>query len=755
MYSRRYVILLLVLLVGAIAAAHYKALWDGWFLDDHWHRRQYLDDQWSLGALLKATTIKPDRFMDTWWQEKPIQWQYIRPVSMLVAKVVYQLSGGSVKALHGLSLLLHLANALMVHHLCLRLTRSRFWSIWGALLFVVYSHSVYAVSWLAAQNTVLQTALTLAALLCYIRASGLELYAAPLSNGGSPGNGQPATHRAQSQGPLGVFRWPWFVAALALWILALGSRENAIVFPVIAAAFDLAFGGRRHLRARAPGLLMLGSIAAAFAIWRLLLDYEPMPDFYFRRPDGPGYILWWLVKLMHYLTATVWLSPMTVGPTGRYNPVTEVPGDCLLMLAILAILATGYYQACRRARGWWIWPLWILLALLPVVPIMATPHSGYMPGVAFAIAMVLGAALHDRLAPVGIGRWSRPVAIWFLIATIVYMPIYRRMWRSVLAAERWTVAEITSTTRADEATDIFLINAPFVNIYARYHLQEVWAGDRDSQLANTAPDLRCHVLTYADNVLRMEHPCRLEQTDAHSFTLSCDGRGYFSGALGRFLVEGMGSGRRFETGEEFHHRQGDGPLFDVRIVRADDQGVQELTFRFHEPLASGRYLFYISTPERTGIRLRFWGPEGPPAVPSLQTASVDDAYVKQALEELRAGHAKGAEKLFTAVSDGDREVRGAAWEGFCEVARPIACGLAAPIQELLNGDVPGNPDLLRIREWWVRVVDDQTVQQLWLDRGKFRRMWRDRDRLFRIRAIAAKIVQTDLYLTGPLYPGPK
>ena len=32
--------------------------------------------------------------------------------------------------------------------------------------------------------------------------------------------------------------------------------------------------------------------------------------------------------------------------------------------------------------------------------------------------------------------------------------------------------------------------------------------------------------------------------------------------------------------------------------------------------------------------------------------------------------------------------------------------------------------------------------------------WR-RDRLFRIRAIAARIIRTDLYLTGPPYPGPK
>jgi len=95
-------------------------------------------------------------------------------------------------------------------------------------------------------------------------------------------------------------------------------------------------------------------------------------------------------------------------------------------------------------------------------------------------------------------------------------------------------------TGPTEATDLFLINLPFVNIYLKPHLQEAWANEKDADLAGTAPDLRCHVLTYADNVLRMEETSRLEQIDAHSFSLSCGGRGYFSGALGQFLVKGWG-----------------------------------------------------------------------------------------------------------------------------------------------------------------------------------------------------------------------
>lgn len=752
MYSRRYVILVLLLLGSATAVAHYKAIWDGWFLDDHWHRRQYMDDRWSLKALLDATTIKPDAFIETWWQTENIQWQYIRPVSILVVKALYRLSNGSVKTLHLLSIVLHLVNAVMVHHLCLRLTKVRFWSIVGALLFVVYSHSLFAVAWLAAQNTVLMTTLTLGALLCYVRASGLNLYAAPAAD---PKPAQAGLHAAEGRnlnGHAPPMRWSWFAGAMFLWVLALGSRENAIVLPLLVASFDLAFGGRRHLRTRLPGLLLMVAVAVMFMIWRLFLDYEPFPDFYLRRPDGPGYFLWLPVKLLHYVTAAIWLSPMTVGPTGRFNPVTEVPGDCLLMLLIVAIMGTGYYQACRRARGWWIWPLWILLALLPVTPIMATPHSGYMPAVAFAVAMVLGAALKDHLAPIGIGKWCRPVAIWFLIATTTYIPIYRTMWQSVLAAERWTIDEITATAGHDEATDVFLINLPFVNIYAKCHLQEAWAGDSDDRLLRTAPDLRCHVLTYADNVLRMQDACRLEQIDAYTFSLSCVGRGYFSGALGRFCIEAMRAGRRFQPGEIIRNHRAP---FEVEIVQADQEAVRELKFRFHKPLATSRYLFYLTSTEHAAARLRFWGPQGPPKVPALRPIHVDDASVSRDAEALRAGYAGAAEGLFAAVGSGNPRLAQRAWSALQEVARPVSRALAAPLQDVVAGEVPGPPDLSRVRKWWLSTVDDQTLARLTSERDSARRFLKERDMLFRIREVAGRIIRTDLYLTGPPYPGPR
>jgi len=739
-------LLVALLLTGATLAAHGWALTDGLFLDDHWHRLRLQDDNWSLRSLLEATTIKPDRFIDAWWQEKPIQWQYLRPFAVLVAKSVYHLSGGSVKAWHAISVALHLINAFLVHRLCLWLTRRRFWSLVGALLFVVYSHSVYAVGWLAAQNIILQTTLLLTALLCYIKASGLDVFAAPADDGtdgtqdteggsvfstgsflkrtaaivcrklplvGKTGNKLPRSlernrqqvasvlEKQTDRGPVRPLGKYLFACTLVCWCLALLSRENAIMLPIFLAAFDLSFGGRRHLRARAPVYVLLVILGVAFLLWRLVFFYSPMPEFYMRRPDGPGYVWWSLAKLMHYYTAAVWLSPLTVGPSGRFNPFLAVPWDCALMFAILAILGTGYYLACRRARGYWIWPLWILLAVLPVVPVVATPHSGYLPSVGFAVGMILGPALRDRIRPISFGRWSPGVAIWFLIATTIYMPIYRPMWSSFLAAERGTIQRVVCDPPPQAASDLFFINLPFVNIYAQLHLRHAWGLDPDTNprgpggvgtaslgpvsdclgqvpasfdpnmlSAGPSSDFRCHVLTYAPDVLRMDQPCRLEQLDAYSFSLSIEGRPYFGGALGRFLIEGMRDNGRLRTGDVIA-----GELFDVTIERADERGVGRLTFRFREPLTSERYCFYMGTRECSAARLRFRAPGDPPAtgVPEVAVSGV-------------------------------------------------------------NQESPG--PILRDEEHFARL------------------RWR-RDRLFRIRSIAARIIRTDLYLTGPPFPGPK
>ena len=746
-----YTLLVITIVTAATLAIHGWSIFDGLYLDDHWHRLRLADRDWSLAGLLDAATIKPDRFMDSWWQEKPIYWQYLRPFAILVAKIVYQLSGGSVKAWHAITVVLHLANAFMVHRLCLWLTRRRSWSVVGVLLFIVYSHNVFAVAWLAAQNIVLQTFLTLAALLCYIKASGLDVYA---------GNG-PACPGDQNKARPSLCPG-WFAVSLVLWCLGLLSRENAIVLPVFCVAFDLCFGSWRHVRARMAGYIVMAVLGIAFLYWRMKLYYHPMPDFYFRRPGGDmvEYGLWLLAKLMHFYTAAVWLSPMTIGPSGRYNPFTEVPSDCVLMLVILGILGLGYYLACRRTRGWWIWPLWILLSLLPVVQVLATPYVGYMPSIGFAVGMILGPALRNAVPSGRVGRWSKGVAIWFLIATTIYMPIYRPMWYSHLAAERGTIQYILNDPPPRTATDLFFLNLPFTNIYAKLHLDQAWGkdgldrGPTADYLGTVGPSFepdqlergpvgsfRCHTLTYCPDLLRMDRPCRLEQLDPYTFTLAIEERAFFSGALGRFLIEGMTSHGRFQAGQTVETR-----LFKVTVVRADEQGVWELKFRFVEPLASDHFAFYLGTTECAAARVRFWGVDGPPKPFPLAAQVTSPAEIEAAIRLVQAGQVGAVDMLFAGLASEQKDVRTAARDGVMRVVEPVARAQGAP----MGIEKPAD-----LRAWWHAHVTEDILLAVNRDTEHFAALRWSRDRLFRIRQIASYIIRSDLYLTGPPFLGPR
>lgn len=753
----------IVIIIAATWFVHGGSLDDGLYLDDHWHRLWLQNDDWSPTALLHTTTIRPDQLFGAWWQEEPIYWQYLRPVAVLLAKIVYHFSDGNAKAWHAISLVLHVGTALMVHRLALWLTRRRIWALVGGLLFIVYSHNLYAVAWLAAQNTVLQTFLTLAALLVYIKASRLNVDAAEakpkLRTGHVPG-----------------IKLPAFTCVVVLWTLALLSRENAIVLPAILVAFDGAFGGWAWLKRRWPAYGVFALVGGAYLLTRLVYLYHPMPDFYVRRPDGDwtGYTLWALAKLMHYLVATIWFSPMTIGPSGRYHPWREVPGDCLLMLGILIVLGGLYVLASRRIRGWWIWPLWIVLSVLPIVPLIATPHAGYMPSVGFAIGIVLAPGLCMAMPRGTVGRWSRWVALWFLMAVTSYLPIYHPMWHSHLAAERCTAQRIINDPPPASARDLFFINLPFTNVYIKYQLRRAWGldpgptdpDDFESFLGELGPsfdpgqlnagphdNFACHVLTFAPDVLRMAQPCNVEQLDASSFRVTIEGRAYFSGALGRFLIEGMRRSGPLGSGDVI---EADG--FEVAIERADADGVWQLRFRFPRPLADPSYSFYLATRRCSAIRLRFAGADELARSPTMLPAPIADrAELDKAIKAFQAGKARAGGRILATALEEPSEVRDAALTIYRQDIQPILAAVGLGELEFSeSGDGHSTPGRARgLRTGWHHRVTDEVLMRLRRDGAHFAELRRARETLFAIRAVARKVIRTDLYLTGPPYPGPR
>lgn len=702
-----------LLLALAVLAAHGWSLDDGLALDDHWHYRTVRAAEWSVHDLFDATTIDVRQLADFWWQIESVRFEYARPVAVAAMKAVYAATGDSVFAQHVFSLVLHFVATMLVFRLCRMLTGRFGWSVVGGVVFAVYPHSVFAAGWLAAQNAPLHVVLMLASLFLYVRASGLDLHRAT----GAP----PAVRPAALMG-----------AALC-WLAAIFSRENAVMLPAIFVAFDLAFGGRLHLRARWPIHAAMLAAAAAFVVFRIT-QFDPMPDVYSRKPGVDGFWLWCVAKLLHYLCCAVWVAPMAIGPTGRYHPFSEALADCVVMLAIVAFLATAYYLVARKARGWWIWPLWILLAVAPVVPVMATPHSGYLCGVGVAVGLTLCAVYAERRR-----RLIHVAVIVMLVGYSAFDKSCRLLWRGMIYAERFTSDAMAADPPPQEVTDVFLINLPFAAIYARDYMTELW----DPRAA----ELNWHVITFAPELERMNERCIFEQIDERSFTLEAPHTGYFSGLLGRFLVDGFRAGGQFEVGERINAGE-----FDVTVVEVDDQGVHKLLFTFQRPLDDERYCFYLTSYACGALRLRF---DSPGRLAAMTKVAPADDSLDHAEQRILSGDASAAQSLFAALRSDDAAVRDAAAEALRRTAGIVAEALAAPVQHCFD---PGS-DLaacaIELETWWVDSVRNAYLRQIFRDRERLSDLRHRRDEIDRHRAFVRRFLKLDLYLSGEPFPGPK
>jgi len=712
-----------LLIAAATLAAHGWSLGDGLALDDHWHYHSIHQRPFEFSDLLHATTIDVKQQVGLWWQERDVRFVYARPVAVALLKASYALSGGSPVAAHAVSLVLHFLAGLLVYALCRLLTQRRGMALFGGLVFVIYPHTVYAAGWLAAQNIVLQTGLMLAALLVYVRASGLVL---------GPGGVE-----AQAASPaVPALRVGVFAVVILLWVLALGARENALMLPGILVAFDLAYGGRRQVLARWPAYLVFAVLGIAFLYWRLVGFYEPMPEVYVRRSDSGSYGLWLIAKLIHYLNSAVLPVPMTIGPSGRYDPFREIPVDMGVMTGLLVLVVAIYVWAARRERGYWIWPLWVVLAILPVLQVLATPHSGYLCGAGVAVGMAVALAALGRRPGRGWRRFATVAAVCVLLSHSVSMKVGRLLWKGMVYAEQFTTRAMIDAPPPESAERVFCINMPFAAIYAKRCVAE--------QIGPRIDALPFDVLTFAPDLLRMDAACMLVQTDDHAFTVELEDARYFSGLLGRFLIAGFRKPCRFEAGDRF---VADG--YTVEILEADAGGVRKIGFRFERPLHDPAHCFYIASDECGAVRLTFAKGSPPQPLPQPPATAID---VHKAATAVIEGHAEAAGTVFAGLRSTEPAIRETAAEVVDEHIRDVARALAAPMPQLL-----AQPDTLAnsaeaLWAWWQAEVDAEELVQIQHNRLHLRRIRHRRDEIKRARERMGYILHSDLVLTGKPYP---
>ena len=281
--------------------------------------------------------------------------------------VDFQLWGGTPRSIRMGTLFLYISCCFLVFLLLKLLLRHGGAALFGALVFVVHPLHVESVTWLSARKEALSATFFLLAFLVYV-------------------------YRARPGMPR---RGRYYALALLLYVLAIFSKETAVVLPAMIVLYEAAFGDRTPknlgvVRRSLPTIPFF-AIAAGFTVLVI-------------------HISAWIHVLKTYhggSAATNFLSVL-VGPfTGMrmlffpfnlsaryinvlYNEFWSVP--VILALACLAGLIFVAIDNWRHSRIFSFAILWFFIALAPVsnlVPISTLVADRYlfMPSIAYCLLL--------------------------------------------------------------------------------------------------------------------------------------------------------------------------------------------------------------------------------------------------------------------------------------------------------------------------------------------------------------------------------
>jgi hypothetical protein len=235
----------------------------------------------------------------------------------------------------------------------------------------------------------------------------------------------------------------------------------------------------------------------------------------------------------------------------------------------------------------WFWVGVALLSLIPVLPVFASSHHLYMASAGMVIAAVLlwqellGWAARRRLAGAFVGA-----AVVLIVAAHVAVfaganAAYGTAVASFSASSRLPVEDVVRLGEGLQPDDrLFFINLPMLGFNCIAGIEE-----------ETGVEPLCgYVLTFAPAFLGMNRPSRVEPVGDRQIRVQLDRGGYFEGLAGASMLEAVGQDEMFDAGRTFA-----GPDFEVEILQADAEGVQELLFTFERPLDDTAYHFFFGS----------------------------------------------------------------------------------------------------------------------------------------------------------------
>ncbi len=240
--------------------------------------------------------------------------------------------------------------------------------------------------------------------------------------------------------------WPWYLGALGSWVLALGTKENAVLLPLVLGTYEGCVhrhAWRRWWGALRPDRRTLVVVAAggvAVALVALVLAYAGSRPIAFTRAwpqrdfTGIERVLTQFRVQVLYLGLLLWPAPGRLNldhdisvSRGLFDP----PSTLVAGLFWLGVIAGVLVLAARRPRyGFPVlaYLLWHTVEAGPVNLELVFEHRMYLP---MTMLVLLGAVALVDLR----GRWRHPLLI---AAALLVLPLAWGTWQRNLL---WADAE--------------------------------------------------------------------------------------------------------------------------------------------------------------------------------------------------------------------------------------------------------------------------------------------------------------------------
>ncbi len=325
---------------------------------------------------------------------------YYRPFLFVTFLFNYLVSGTSPASYHLISNGIHIANGIILFSLCVRWLKSRRAAFLAALLFLIHPLQTESVTYVSGRGDPLSVLCMLLGILLYLK------------------------NRK--------------VLAALMAVVAVLSRETAVLFPVYLGLFLLAFEYAGTLRSRLQKAFMailpyLG-ISAAYTLLRItVLNFQNTLNFY---DQANVYSTHLTVRLYTFLHALLTYGRLLVWPTGlhmdRDIAVNLSLKDgwawlgALLLLGVVGWLC--YLFKNKRSPHFYIWLAGIglfFVALGPVtgiIPINARIYEHWLYFSIAGVALVAGFYIDQFLQYLEVRRASlKPAVIIVLVAYCLFM----------------------------------------------------------------------------------------------------------------------------------------------------------------------------------------------------------------------------------------------------------------------------------------------------------------------------------------------